>query len=249
MVRDFSKEQFDIVVQAGQSNAQGCGLGPVAEPFMQSGDVFYLNNDFSISMAQEDVWGNDVVGNFSLPFASRYIQDGSLTPGRKLLILRSAVGGTGFLDNRWGLQDDLYTRMMEMIKTALELNSANRMAALLWHQGETDAVLGAGREQHYKNLSTLVKTVRSTFGYDTLPFIAGDFVYHWRNENLEPCLPVIDAMKDVCRDIGNARFIETSGLQSNHQKVGNNDTIHFCREAIYSLGMMYYEAFCGIIGG
>lgn len=249
MIRDFSKEEFDIVVQAGQSNAYGCGLGPVAEPFTPSGDIFYLNNDFSVSMAQEEVWGNDAVGNFSLSFAVRYIQDGRLAPGRRLLILRTAIGGTGFLDNRWGLQDDLYIKMMEMIRTALELNGANRLVALLWHQGETDAMLGAGRELHTRNLSTLVDTVRNAFGYADLPFVAGDFVYHWRNENLEPCLPVIDAMKDVCRSIGNARFVETSELESNDQKVGNNDTIHFCREAIYRLGTKYYEAYCDIIGG
>ena len=28
MLRDFSKEAFDIIIQAGQSNAEGCGLGP-----------------------------------------------------------------------------------------------------------------------------------------------------------------------------------------------------------------------------
>lgn len=247
MLRDFSKEQFDIVIQAGQSNAQGCGMGPVAEPFTPSGDIFYLNNDLSISMAQEDVWGNDPVGNFSLSFAARYIQDGRLAAGRRLLILRSAVGGTGFLDNRWGLKDDLYLRMMEMIGTAVELNKGNRLTALIWHQGETDAMLGAGRELHFNNLSTLVNTMRTTFGYADLPFIAGDFVYHWRNENLEPCLPVIDSMKDVCRTIGSARFVETAELLSNDQKVANGDTIHFCRESIYRLGVKYYEAYCDII--
>ena len=69
------------------------------------------------------------------------IESGKLKPGRKLLIIRAAIGGTGFSDERWGMTDDLYLRMIEMIKTALELNSKNKLAAFLWHQGETDAIL------------------------------------------------------------------------------------------------------------
>ena len=49
-----------------------------------------------------------------------------MEPGRKILILRTAVGGTGFRDHRWGMTDDLYLQMMEMIRTALSLNPKNR---------------------------------------------------------------------------------------------------------------------------
>ncbi len=248
MVRDFGKESFDILIHAGQSNAYGCGIGPVEEPYVPGEDVFTLNGDFSICMAHEEVWGNNAIGNFILPFASRYVKDKRLAEGRKILILRSSVGGTGFLDNRWNMEGDLYLRMMEMIRTALGLNPANRLAGLIWHQGETDAVLGADYDTHRHNLGMLIGAVRTTFGVPELPFVAGDFVYHWRNDNIAACLPVIGAMKDLCGEIGSARFVETDGLLSNDQKIGNADTIHFCRESLYQLGGRYYDAYCGIAG-
>lgn len=252
MLRDFGKEKFDIIIQAGQSNAQGCGFGAVEDPFAMSADVLSMTDDFTmgftIDFSHEEVWGNEVVANYAIPFARQYIRDGKLAAGRRILILRTAVGGTGFLDNHWKLQDDLFLRMMEMIRTALSLNPENRLIALLWHQGETDASFGADTGTHYRHLSTLVKAVRDTFSCDSLPFIAGDFVSEWKNANIEICLPVIQAIKDVCSDIGSARFVETADLQSNNQKVHNGDTIHFCREAQYSLGLRYYDAYRVITG-
>lgn len=246
MLRDFSKEVFDIVIQAGQSNSEGCGLGEATEPFISRSDILYLNNDFIICVAQESVSGNQIVGNFSLSFCTKYIESGRLQSGRKLLIIRAAIGGTGFLDGHWGLTDDLYLRMIEMIKTALELNPKNKLVAFLWHQGETDAILNANKQVHYNNLSTMINSVRSIFNCANLPLICGDFVSQWKNENIEICVPVIEAIKDVCINIGHAKFVETDELLSNDQKNNNQDTIHFCRDAINQLGIKYFNAYCDI---
>ncbi|MHC1693716.1 MAG: sialate O-acetylesterase [Eubacteriales bacterium] len=243
MLRDFSKEEFDIIIQAGQSNSEGCGQGDAQHPFAPYDKILQMEGDFSISLASEKIWGNNIVGNYSHTFCEEYLKDGRLKEGRKLLILKTSVGGTGFLDKRWGPQDDLYLRMMEMIKTTLELNPSNRLVALIWHQGETDAILGATKQLHYDNLSGLVGSVRSTFGYPALPFVAGDFVSHWKGKNLAICEPVVDAIKSVCADIGHASFVETSELLSNDQQIGNGDDIHFSREALNQLGVKYYIAY------
>lgn len=248
MLRDFSKEEYDIIIQAGQSNAEGSGMGRVAEPFQPSDSILYLNGDFTICTALERVCGNETLSDFSLSFCASYIKSGLLQTGRKLLIVRSSVGGTGFLDHRWGLTDDLYLRMMDMIRTALELNPKNRLVAFLWHQGETDAILNATRQGHYNNLSTLLATVRKTLNTQTLPFVAGDFVKNWKAENIAVCEPVIAAMKDVCLDAGCARFVETSELPCNDDAIGNQDGIHFSRKGLYLLGVKYFDAFRDIMG-
>ncbi|MDR1059808.1 MAG: sialate O-acetylesterase [Clostridiales bacterium] len=243
MLKDFGKEALDIVIQAGQSNAEGCGIGPADDPFMPSGDILYLDSGFMIFPACERIWSNDIVGDFSLAFCSRYIADGRLGAGRKLLVVRAAVGGTGFLDNRWKPSDDLFLQMLEMAKTAVELSPRNRIAAFLWHQGETDATLGAGREEHLGRLAALVGMVRDAFGCSRAPFVAGDFVGQWKEDNLDMCAPVVEAVRDACARLDNARFVETAGLQSNDQRIGNGDTIHFCRDALNKLGERYYSAF------
>ena len=245
MLKDFSKCAFDIIVQAGQSNAEGYGFGSVSDPWKPSDRVWYLNGDFTIVPAVEEVTGNEIQSNFALPFVREYMNNGCLAEGRNLLILRTAVGGTGFLDNNWKLTDDLYLRMMEMIRTALSLNPENRLTAFLWHQGETDV--------HYQHLMTLFRSVVEEFRVPDLPFIAADFVQHWKNDNLAICTPVVDAIRAVCRDIGCGAFVETDGLLSNYQELHRDplgwfDPIHFSRAAIYELGKRYFAAFAALKG-
>lgn len=249
MLKDFTKEKFDILIQAGQSNSEGIGYGLTDEPFIPDERIWYLNANMTISLAAETVYAHEAQSNFSLSFARRYVADGKLKNGRKLLILRCAVGGTGFLDNRWKPEDDLYLHMMEMIRTALELNPENRLVALLWHQGESDAICGASYDVHYRHLSTLVNNVRGEFNAAELPFIAGDFVADWKRENAAICAPVVDAIRAVCRNLPYAAFVETEDLLSNRQANeklphGWDDNIHFCRDACYRLGERYFGAFC-----
>jgi len=242
----YSNEKFDIMIQAGQSNSEGYGFG-TDDPWFPNRDVLYLTSDMNISMAKEVASRNLYLNNFSLSFAKEYIKSNKLQSGRKLLILRAAVNGTGFSDNRWGINDDLFLKMMEMTETALALNPENKLVAFLWHQGETDALYRVSYDTHYENLTTLVNTVRSTFKCEDLPFIAGDFVQQWKTENITICEPVVNAIEDVCKNTGKAKFIETNELQSNHQKLGNGDTIHFSKEALDQLGIRYFNAFNDII--
>ena len=253
MLKDFTKERFDIIIQAGQSNSYGSGYGLTDKPYEPTEQVWYLNFDFTVSLATETVVGNDIQSNFALSFAREYINSGKLEEGRKLLILRCPIGGTGFLDNRWNMTGDLYLRMMEMIPTALSLNEENRLVAFLWHQGETDAICGADYDTHYSNLMGLLRSVRDTFQVPQLPFIAGDFVDQWEMENWDICVPVVTAIRAVCQDGGNGAFVETADLPSNMQQpncppICKEDNIHFCRNSLYILGHRYFDAFAKIVG-
>ncbi|MBR5252399.1 MAG: hypothetical protein IKV39_00820 [Clostridia bacterium] len=243
MLWDFTKEKFDIIIQAGQSNAEGCGVGNVEKAYAPTDKILHLDGDFTISVARERIDENFICSHFGLTFAKKYIEDGRLEDGRRVLIIRSAVGGTGFSDHRWGMTDDLYLRMMELIRTALDLNPENRVVAMLWHQGETDACNNMDEETYYNNLNRLIGTVRDMCG-NTLPVICGDFVQDWKSKNAEICAPIISAQRKLTAQIGNSAFVETDDLLSNNQFNGFTwDDIHFARGELYVLGERYYEAF------
>ena len=253
MLKDFTQYKFDIIIQAGQSNAEGYGFGNIDDPYQPSDRIWYLNSDFTITPAVEKVTGNEIQSNFALSFVREYQTNGCIEEGRNLLILRAAVGGTGFLDNHWKQTDDLFLRMMEMIRTALALNPENRLAAFLWHQGETDATNHASYDIHYNHLMTLFRSVIEEFDVTSMPIIAGDFVQHWKNDNIEICTPVVDAIRAVCRDLEYGVFVETDGLLSNAQELHRDplgwfDPIHFSRKAIYELGRRYFTAYTAIKG-
>lgn len=43
MLKDFSKDSYDILIQAGQSNSDGTGFGPVSNPYEPNDQVWYMN--------------------------------------------------------------------------------------------------------------------------------------------------------------------------------------------------------------
>ncbi len=69
MLLDFTKIPFDVIIQAGQSNSEGCGFGPADLPYEPNERVMYMNRDDTVSMAVERVERGAVQTNFGLSFA------------------------------------------------------------------------------------------------------------------------------------------------------------------------------------
>lgn len=261
---DFRKEKFDIIIQGGQSNAEGTGHGDVAKEYIPKENVLYLTAEkrvkatesgmeieyadqpFLIDVARERPIDGKIYGDFSLTFAEGYVDSGMLAKDRKLLIIRAAVGGTGFQKGYWGLKDILYLKMLELIDYALKLNPDNRVVAFLWHQGEHDAFEGNTADNYYGQLTAMLRGVRAKCG-KCVPFIAGDFVEDWKSKNFELCEPIVAVIKRVVEENEQCGFVETADLLSNNQKTGNGDDIHFCRQSLYALGRRYFAAYHALI--
>ena len=252
--QNYKNEKFDLIIQAGQSNAEGCGYGPIATPFEPSDRIIALDANLHFSRAGEKQQDQKIISNFALAFADLYVKNGFLSSDRKALILLNAVGGTGFSDNRWKTGDDLREKLIASIRYALNLNPENRAVVFLWHQGETDAGMNAAYDFYKKHFSDLLHCVRSECGNDNLPFICGDFVQNWKKTCLEQCRPVIQAQKDICTADPHGRFVETEGLSSNFEENGpespsdTGDIIHFSRQALYTLGERYFTVFSDMNG-
>ena len=131
--------------------------------------------------------------------------------------------------------------MVELVDYALALNPENRVVAFLWHQGEHDAFEGNKPEIYREQLTDMIKDVRGRYG--NMPFIAGDFVNEWKSKNIESCAPIIDVIRQVISNMGNAAFVETADLPSNNQTRGDGDDIHFSRQSLHELGKRYFEAY------
>ena len=256
--------KYDIIIEGGQSNADGSGIGPVENEHIPSSQILYLDAiksvdldetglhieyadlPFEIKEAEELVVDGNKRGNLALSFANDYIASGLLSADRKILIIKAAIGGTGFYKGHWGLQDKVYLKMLEMVDYALQLNPKNKIVAFLWHQGEHDAYEGNPPDIYHKQLSDMLQGVRNRFG--TMPFIAADFVHDWKNKNLQACKPIVQVIRNVVNENKKSAFVETDGLLSNDQKIGNKDELHFCRESLYELGHRYFKAFSQLIG-
>ena len=257
---DLSNLKFDIIIQGGQSNAQGYGIGDVLEEYQPNPNILYLQEDrqiehtdkglliahkqslLSVQIANEKKENDKKIGDFSLTFAEEYVKNGLLKADRKLLIIRAAVGGTGFARGHWGRFDYLYLRMLRMVEYALSLNPENRVVAFLWHQGEHEVIFKNDPENYYRQLVSMIEEVRQICKWD-IPFLVGDFVSDWKTANWAGCEPIVETIRRVVKNVGNAIFVETEDLPSNDQKTKNGDTIHFCREALHILGKRYFSLY------
>lgn len=262
--KNLYNEKFDIIIVAGQSNAEGHGLGfygnEIIDPnvlqlqelsmnYSEDFSQFFCENEYYISVAKERV--NDCFkrADMSEKFANSYLSNGFLSEKRKILIIKAAVGGSGFNRKQWGVGNGLYNRLVDMTNFALSLNSENKIVAFLWHQGEHDAFENPSMttderyDFYYHNLKQMFEDFIKRFQKFDFPIICGEFVNEWADKNKEACDAVENATRSLCLENSRFAFVSSEGLLSNNQKVKNGDEIHFCRESIYELADRYFNEF------
>ncbi len=269
MIKNPINDKLDIIILAGQSNAESSGLGPCEREWVERPEILMMKGDYNavvtkavygndylsisysdeyyIERAKERVCDDTIRAVLALPFAEEYFNN-DLEKDRKILIIHCAVGGTGFAKGHWGLKDGLYQRLLKMSKQALEMNKENRVVAVVWHQGEHDAFEPPEMEKqerhdtYKKNLTALVKGVREVIG-EKVPFITAGFTKYWVKDYPEQCDAVLTATKEVCAELNDMAFIETEDLSTNSEVVGGDDSVHFSRQGIYELAKRYYNEY------
>lgn len=265
---------YDVIIMAGQSNAVGFGYGDTDNPFIQNEDIWELSDTYNMKFVQDDngvdrldlqfpplenqlYYGvarelfayNRENASLANSFAQEYVRRGYLKEGRKLLIVKTSVGGTGFAKKHWNEGCLCSERMYYMIDKALEISPDMKIVAFLWHQGEHDAFENADfdsqrRESYHKEeLGKLFRNIRERYKEHTFPIIAGEFVREWIEKNRVACDAVIRAINSVLSEIGNSAFITSEGLLSNGKKNGSADILHFCRDALMEFGVRYFNEF------
>lgn len=253
---NFADVKFDIVLIAGQSNAQGSGYGPVAEEQLPDGVVYrmsglgkgdkYENSTWHLSLPpviEIEALDSTKSDDFGTAFVREYRRKGLLAEDRKILVLNTALGATSFAVGHWTPMGLCYRRMLYMIDCALNLHPENRVVALLWHQGESDASRGTTEEAQKDYLTYLFSQVRERTHNADLPIIAADFCREWKSQNAEACAPILSAIRRTVSDFG-GEFLETADLPSNAEDGADpEDHIHFSRNSLHILGKRYFEAF------
>jgi hypothetical protein len=274
IIKNPSADKFDIIVVAGQSNAQGCGRGGTKTPFIPDQRIIKFNTDFKaeivstpygdmievtdtgdcyLELADERCENGDKKASFALSFAKKYLEN-NLEKDRKVLLVFSAIGGTGFAKHHWGKGEKLTVRTFNMVDAALSMNKENRVVAVLWHQGEHDVFENAqlNYQERYdfyrENLFTLIHDLRERYG--EVPFVSASFCPLWTaKKEKEKVEAVLDAYKSVYEKIKLAAHVfNVDDLKSNSEVVENcGDEVHFCRDSSYELGRRYYEKYMELI--
>ena len=269
-------EKYDIVILAGQSNAEGQGRGPVTKPFEPDERIHIMKDDTGFKFVTKDgvptltgkwpavntitvadEWLHPVrgkMGCFALQFAEKYAEK-YLEEGRKVLIVNANFGGTGFARPEWGVGNIMHERMISMTQYALNLNpEENRVVALLWAQGEHDSFENADWDPekryttHKANLQATFADLQEKLGTKDFEMLACGFPDSFCNSAPEATAAVLKAIREVFAQFGGA-FVDSTGLPSNGDKLDDcNDIYHYCKESLHIRGGRFFEKYCQLRG-
>ena len=262
---------YDVIILAGQSNAVGYGAGDTDDVFTESDDMMeikdtntaiayvtneegkrYLDMPFPPDLDYVRLGDRYAYERWNAclanTFAESYKRSGRLKCGRKLLVVKTAVGGTGFIKEQWTDGGVCDVKMYHMIKEAFKLSKNMRIVAFLWHQGEADAFdlpempRDERRERYVKNFGDFVRRVREKLGRN-FPIICGEFTRAWMEKNSETTSAVLSAMREVIDRDGFGDIVSSEGLIPNGVAIGTTDILHFSRDGLNKFGRRYFEAY------
>lgn len=254
---------YDIILIAGQSNAAGAGCCITELDLVTKPSLVQLgrgSDDLKVIPAKEPLHSRNLVqalekqtSGFGLVFSRLYSRD-ILAANRKALIINTALGGSSFLGAQsWkGRQGQLYLDAIARTKFALDLNKSagakNRVVAILWQQGESDAIYD--NTNYLKDLYDMVRFMRYDLGDVQLkiPFLMGHPVPIWQETaGAVTKADIVNAINAVANNTPNTHIVTSTGLKSNFEDgVGPQDKIHFSGQSLKALGTRYYNVFTAI---
>lgn len=271
---DLKNIKFDVIIIAGQSNAEGYGRSndeitivndafeaidfnecyievDETKPFYEQAKIhMVLPPKIKIQPLQERYNGCDgTAADLSLSFVPLY-QKHFLENDRKVIVVKTAIGGTGFARRQQGVNYEVHKRCLSMVDQVLGLNPENRVVALLWHQGEHDAFEFPEKDNEKRYIDykeaflAQVRDLMKHYNNPKLPVVTGGFIEDWRHTGYhEQCLAIEKALQDSMVELGCGGFVSAEGLRSNKQDGLFDDNIHFSKASVLELGRRYFEAY------
>ncbi|MEU0495629.1 sialate O-acetylesterase [Mycobacterium sp. NPDC006124] len=191
-----------IVPILGQSNAFGMGVGlDLGKEDCPHPDVHQwamCGPSKGSAVLAVDPLLHEIPGK-GVGFGVTFGRSLAVETGRRILLMPCARGDTSFTPKNgytWDPVDirtrhNLYRDAVSAIDAALDRFPGSCVAAILWHQGETDVPLTPGPVYREK-LDSVIHDMRARYGKD-VPFIMGQMVPE-EMESGHAAYPVIDAV-------------------------------------------------------
>lgn len=236
-----AKENFHLFLLAGQSNM--AGRGDVAPEDKQINPrVLVLSKDGSWQPAIDPLhWDKPVAGvgpgrSFGLALAA-------LNTNVTIGLIPAACGGSPISTWEPGAYFDQtashpYDDAIQRTKLAMQRGT---LKAILWHQGESDAIEQLAPAYQAK-LEGLIARFRKDFDAPNLPFIIGQ-LGRFDGSPWTPYTKIVnEAQLAVTRGMSRVEFIESAGLKP------KSDNLHFDAPSQREFGRRYAAAYLKIIG-
>ena len=215
----------------GQSNMAGRGFPSEVEPIVNK-RLFVLRNGRWRSMYVPVNPDRSFSGiNLAESFADLYSRDHGVDVG----IIPCADGGTNI--DQWQVGGLLFDHACYMAELA---SRTSTIAAVLWHQGESDS-----SDERYpvyrEKLAVVLDAFRERLGLHDVPFLLGglgDFLaLYEKAEKVKNYAKINEALESFAGETAMCGFVSAKGLTA------NPDNLHFSAASLREFGERYYREF------
>lgn len=208
-----------VVPILGQSNAQGMGLGlDVTGPDSPHPRVHQWamgGRSKGTVVAAVDPLLHEVPAKNTVGFGMTFAKELAERTGRYVLLIPGARGDTSFAPKHgytWDPQNEstrvnLYLDACDAIDAVLAAYPGSELAAVLWHQGESDVPLTPAPEYRTK-LDLVVSDLRRRYGQQ-LPFLIGQMSPEELERTDRDCAGINAVHADTPNRHDRAAFVET----------------------------------------
>lgn len=145
-----------------------------------------------------------------------------------IYLIVNARGGMSIEEFLKGNPSHYYEKTFQRIHQALKSDPDLKLAAILWHQGESNT---GNYSQYIDCLKSLVDSLRTDLGDRNVLFVAGG-IGEWVSNSR--------GISDVISQI--PQYIPRSKVVSSHGLTHIGDLLHFDRNSQHALGKRYAEA-------
>lgn len=219
------------ILLLGQSNMAGRGYAEEVAP-IENDRLFVLRNGRWRSMyvpVNPDRRKSGI--NLSESFADLYAKEHSVNVG----IIPCADGGSNL--DQWQVGGLLFDHACYMAELA---SRTSTIAAVLWHQGESDTEPDK-YPLYEEKLTVILQAFREKLGLFDVPFLLGglgDFLENCpRSDKYKNYIYVNEALQRIAQKLPMTGFVSAKGLGA------NPDNLHFSAPALREFGLRYYAEF------
>ena len=154
---------------------------------------------------------------------------------QQIILVPRAAGGSSAGDWQKGDAAGWYDNAINDVQN---LYLGGDVTAVLWHQGETDALDEDDANAYQGRLEQMISDMRSDLGLPNLPFVVGELVPSITRDYADT---VNSALSSVASGDSKVALVSSEGTTD----VG--DDLHFDRDSLITLGSRYATALKGIL--
>lgn len=153
----------------------------------------------------------------------------------EITYINTGIGGTGYVNGVWNVGDVGYNITINRAKEFLYKNPDYRLAGILAHGGETDAVPTASLAFE-SNIISMINGFRKDFGY-TVPFVVGTMVSTWIGNDVDR-LRVDAVHRNISNLVPVAGVVDLSDLST---PADLTDELHYNGKSLREAGKRYAD--------